>query len=581
MLHDVLIPCRVGTYYLYNKRVLSFEITPMMVTGMLIEFAGRTIKIKNKQSILLKDFSAQAQAGAIKKIASSIGKYDEIISMLSSSAVVYKELRLPFLERDALQMVVAYEVEALLPFSLDDAVIDFIITHQDVEKKQSTLLVAAVRKEDLQVHRALFEKAELSVQTVSIDMFVLYEIYKVGIWSGSLIEQKIKAPLVDVQSWKIASWWHKISAKVFKKQLKPAEDQAQTPVSFAPKRAELLIDIGFDVVRALYMQDGQLRAVRMIPTGISDLALRISQQTELPYYDVVFNILTDHAMQDFQVSLRSELKKLFEEVQRTLLFFEKQENQVYIKPYKIWFSGFLTTTQQFKSDAHAFFGSSADIVDVSKVLNRLKISGKLDGEAVSLLGLGLGLFGHYQPYVNFLKLIAQKSDDSLLNKQLIAMVLLTSLSLGLTFWRSYSILAEKESVYLASKRQFMQAVEEKMRIDLQGEKSIKAVVEKAEETLNREKALWFSFSAQQEHSVLEYLQDLSVQIDREATGLELSNMRLDFEKVSMTGRVKNFEALDLLEEELMSLQLLQLVEKPRELAFTIQLKPKDDSKGQA
>ena len=130
MLHDILIPSRLRNYYLQSKRILSFEITPMMVQGLLIEFTGKTIHIKNKQSILLKDFSIQAQANALKKIASNIGKYDEIVTTLSSSAIIYKELTLPFIGRDALSMVVAYEVEALLPFALEEAAIDFIITKQ-------------------------------------------------------------------------------------------------------------------------------------------------------------------------------------------------------------------------------------------------------------------------------------------------------------------------------------------------------------------------------------------------------------------------------------------------------------------
>jgi hypothetical protein len=127
----------------------------------------------------------------------------------------------------------------------------------------------------------------------------------------------------------------------------------------------------------------------------------------------------------------------------------------------------------------------------------------------------------------------------------------------------------------------VQAIEQHMHIDLHGEKSIKTISEKAEDKLKSEKALWSAFSAQQQHSVLEYLQDLSVQIDRSATGLQVKSMHLDYEKVSMTGTVKSFETKDVFEEELQSLQLLQLLEKPRELSFTIQFKPKEPVKGSA
>jgi Tfp pilus assembly PilM family ATPase len=581
MLHDILIPSRIGTYYLQRKRVLSFEITPIMVQGLLIEFMGNKIQIKNKQSIMLKDLSAQTQINALKKIASNIGKYDEIISTLSGSAIVYKELKLPFIGRDALAMIVPYEVEALLPFALEESVIDFIVTKEDLEKKESKILVAAVRMQDLQNHLNLFEKAELMVDTVTIDIFALYEIYKAGI---STTPQAPAQPLnfsFDIKSSSIVGLWHKLYAKFVKKPKIDAPVSTESPLQYQPKTAELFIDIGFDVVRALYFQDGSLTAVRMIPIGISDVAQAMSQKTEQPYFDIVQNILTEQSLENLTLPLHDELKKIFEEITRTLHFFEKQEHAKYIKPHKILFSGFATNIKEFHELAQTFFASPIEIVQSSTIIERLKITVKSEDQHFSIISLALGLFMHFEPDVNFLKSVAQKSDDALLNKQLLMIVFMTTLCLGATFWRSSMILQEKETAYNVSKRQLVQAIEQRMRLDLRGEKSIKTILEKAEEKLKTEKALWFAFSAQQEHSVLEYLQDLSVQIDRSAVGLQVKSMHLDYEKVSMSGNVKNFESLDLFEEELSSLQLLQLLEKPRELTFTVQFKPKENVKGSA
>lgn len=581
MLHDILIPSRIGNYYLARKRVLSFEITPMMVQAVLIEFMGTSIQIKNKQTILLKDLSAQTQINALKKIASNIGKYDEIITTLSGSAIVYKELKLPFIGRDALSMVVPYEVEALLPFALEESVIDFVITKQDLEKKESKLLVAAIRLQDLQNHLSLFEKAELSVDTITIDIFALYEIYKAGI-SNVLPPpaQPLQLPF-DIKSTSMVGLWHKLYAKFIRKPMVDAPASTESPLQYQPKSAELFVDIGFDVVRVLYFQDGNLTAVRMIPMGISDIAQTISQKTELPYFDIVQNILTEQSIENITTSLHDELKKIFEEIVRTLQFFEKQEHSKYIKPHKVLFSGFATHIQEFANLAQIFLSNQIEIIESSKITSRLKITLKTDDHHFSIISLALGLFMHFEPDVNFLKSVAQKSDNALLTKQLLMIIFMTTLCLGTTFWRSSMLLQEKETAYNSSKRQLVQAIEQRMRLDLRGEKSIKTILEKAEEKLKTEKALWFAFSAQQEHSVLEYLQDLSVQIDRSALGLQVRNMHLDYEKVSMSGNVKNFESLDLFEEELASLQLLQLLEKPRELTFTIQFKPKENAKGSA
>ncbi len=354
-------------------------------------------------------------------------------------------------------------------------------------------------------------------------------------------------------------------------------------MQYQPKTAELFVDIGFDVVRTLYFQDGTLVAVRMIPVGISDIAQTISQKIEQPYFDIIQNIVTEESIQNITTSLNDELQKIFEEISRTLQFFEKQEHIKYIKPNKILFSGFATNIQNFTTLAQDFFNNHVEIVENKNITSRLKISIKSDDDHISIICLALGLFLHFEPNINFLKSMVQKSDNSLLNRQMLMIVFMTTVCLGATFWRSSILLTEKEIAYNASKRQLIQAIEQRMHLDMRGEKNIKTIVTKTEEKLKTEKALWFAFSAQQEHSVLEYLQDLSIQIDRSSTGLQVRSMHLDYEQVSMTGSIKNFDntefqRFDVLKEELQELRLLQVVEQPRELSFTIQFKPRETGK---
>ena len=586
MLHDILIPSRIGNYYLQRKRILSFEITPLMVQGILIEFLGTKIQIKNKQTIILKDFSSQTQINALKKIASNIGKYDEVITTLSGSAVVFKELTLPFIGRDTLSMIVPFEVETLLPFALEESLIDFIITKENIEKKESTLLVAAVRIQDLQNHLNIFEKAEIHVDTVTIDIFALYEIYKIGICTTPQIEKEPTKAFFDVKSSSIVGLWHTLYAKFIKKPKADSAISTESPLQYQPKSAELFVDIGFDAIRVLYFQDGVLTAVRMIPQGVYDIAQSISQKTTQPYFDVVQNMVSEQIVEYGNTAFHDELQKMFIEISRTLQFFEKQEHSKYIKPHAILFSGFATNIKEFSDLAQTTLNHHIEIIDSEKIIKRLNIIIKSSEHHFSVLNLALGLFSHIQPDINFLKSIAQKNDASLLNKQIFTIIAMTLLCIGITFWRSTILLQEKETAYNGSKRQLIQAIEQKMRLDLRGEKSIKTIIEKTEEKLKNEKALWFAFSAQQEHSVLEYLQDLCVYIDRSAVGLQVKNLHLDYEKVIMNGTIKNFDGtefqrLDVFKEELQELKLLQILEQPRELSFTLQFKPKEISKESA
>ena len=158
--------------------------------------------------------------------------------------------------------------------------------------------------------------------------------------------------------------------------------------------------------------------------------------------------------------------------------------------------------------------------------------------------------------------------------------LLTIMTVGGAYWVSSTELQKWDRAYIASKKDLTSTIEQKMRFDLKSEKNLKNIVQKSEELLKKRHKLWFSFSKQTEQSYLEYLQELSVAIDRESIGLHIRKMRLDSEKISIAGSVKDFESLEVFEEELTGLKRLTLVEKPRELTFSIELKIKDKDKDQ-
>ncbi|MCX5923044.1 MAG: pilus assembly protein PilM [Candidatus Dependentiae bacterium] len=595
MFRDILVPYRVGKYYLFSKRVLSFNITPVMVQGLLIDYKGRGIEIKNNITINLKDFSTQSQINAIKKIASSIGKYDEVVTSLSSSAVAFKELSLPFLGRDKLDMIVAYEVESLLPFSVDEAVVDFMVTSQDLDKKISTVLVAAARKEDIDAHYLLFEKAEISLSVITIDLFALYELYFWGIYSSSslavasqgITSQLVSKPislnllLPSPKSFKFQNLLNFFKGLFNRKPDANKEFENVVQTELKHKRVELLVDIGFDVIRILYMQDGLLKAMRIIPFGISDVAQSISKETGQSYYDVANDLISLKETEISESILTKELKNILDEASKTLSFFEKQENLTFVSPQKIWLSGLGCNLLVFSRQATDVFGSSVSFVDVEKIVKQLSIkeSSKEKLSVSSFALLSLGLFTHYQQNINFLKSFARKADISLLNKQLITIFCMTILCLGGAIWKSSTVLTEWEANYNVSKKQLVTTISNRMNIDLKSEKNLKTIVEKTQDAFNKEKVLWFSFSRKNERSILQYLQDLSIHVDRSSIGLEILSMHIDYDKVSMIGTVKSIEAVGVFEEELMELTSLTLVEKPREVSFSVQLKVKEGSEG--
>ena len=115
---------------------------------------------------------------AIKLVSEKLDPYDVVYSSLSSSLAIFKELKLPFLTYDKIKMVVQYEIEPLLPFAANDAVIDFIIPKAHPQEGSSEILVAAVQNQHIVSHLQLFQAAGIDPEIIFIDLFVLYELYK-------------------------------------------------------------------------------------------------------------------------------------------------------------------------------------------------------------------------------------------------------------------------------------------------------------------------------------------------------------------------------------------------------------------
>ena len=190
MFNDILIPSKIGDSYIVSKRILSFELSQIAVHALLVACKGKNVVIQNKMSVALKDFSTTSVVSAIKKIVSTIGKYDEIVTALSSSSIVFKELQLPFIGQEKIEMSIGYEVEGLLPFALDQAVIDFIVIDEDRAKGVSKVLVAAALKQDVDAQLNLFEKAGVSLHLMAVDMFALYTLYKHSFYATSVMQNR-------------------------------------------------------------------------------------------------------------------------------------------------------------------------------------------------------------------------------------------------------------------------------------------------------------------------------------------------------------------------------------------------------
>lgn len=142
----------------FPERIHNIQIIPQNIIGFSIDEKNiYTINIlyKNKQKIITNASHLEIPDGEILEFASRATEtlktlpnitenYDKVYVTIPASLVIFKEITLPLKDIDKIRLVIENEVESMLPFAIDDAIIDFIITSKDTEKSQ--ILVAAIQK---------------------------------------------------------------------------------------------------------------------------------------------------------------------------------------------------------------------------------------------------------------------------------------------------------------------------------------------------------------------------------------------------------------------------------------------------
>jgi hypothetical protein len=180
MIQNVFFPDRIGTYSLFRKKIVGIHITPQAIYATVLIAQGRTLALTKTylQEIIQEKGNQQEKTSeALIEIMKKVGSYDSLISTLTSSYIMFKELRFPFITKEKIALALPYEIEPFLPFPLSDAFFDFSLVKINTEKNYSEVIVAAVQKKHLYDHLQLFSKAGVHHETVTVDMLDIYGLY--------------------------------------------------------------------------------------------------------------------------------------------------------------------------------------------------------------------------------------------------------------------------------------------------------------------------------------------------------------------------------------------------------------------
>ena len=536
MIKNVIIPEKIGLYYLFSQRIIGFDVGKEVVNATLIHAQGTLITLEKSWSIPLPagtdaDYADRA-SGAIKEIIDQCGKYDAVYTALSSAQAIFKELKLPFIGREKIELVIQYEAEPLLPFAASQGIIDFIITQEHPETKSSDVIVAAVPNKFIAQHLALFEAARVAPKLITIDLIALYQLYHL------------------------------------------------LPAYKAFTGGTVLIELEMASTRMEYISDGQLRLLRTLPKGFSDLIKSSADQLETTdesvreylnhfgvgmgnnarYTQVIQSVFTQY-IQEVSFTLRSFAQSSPSQTIHTILLFGQ--------------SSILPGLTQLVTDVVYIPCTIFETISLfgTHVGRTIKTNQSINPACTVSLAVALAT----PDGINLRKKEFAISNTPLLIKQLAVAAALVSFILLALFVNSFVQLRKLKKEANASQTEAVQALQERFpKIE---ENNLTDALDDAQREVEQEEKLWYPFSSAARTSFLKYLLELTTLLDKDALGLLVEKITFNEDTIILKAQVKGFEELQLLERTLRQSPLFSYIQPQNDPKFTMTIRMAKTAKG--
>lgn len=557
MIQDIFLPEKIGSYYIFRQRILGIDITKTQVNGSLVVAQGATITIAKQLSLPLNGEHANAEqkngkngveskddqkspesvdmldnrvSNTLSALCEQMGPFDQINTALSSGVVVFKELRLPFTTRDKISMVIHFEVAPLLPFSANEAVIDFIITHVNEEEKSAQVLVAAAQKKHVSEHLALFEKAGYHPSKITVDMFALYGLY------------------------------------------------TQIPAYQSLTGSLALIDLNMHSTNIVTIVDSQLRIIRTLGYGLATVAKDAGSSADLKPQQVMDHLLRFGLEQGGSEGnnevIKNSLTAFFNRLQFALTstFNQLQKNSI----EKILLCGSGAEIKNIASIAQEQLGTPCELFDIQKITEnkQFNIASQLTLSQPVVLSTAVAIATPATQGFNLLKGEFAPPAQMMLLKQLITAGVLIVVLFGIIISQTVIQGRRLQSEINASQEEVIEALQERFPEIPEEEDDLDEVINSAKLELEKEEVVWRAFSSQNRASFLEYLLELTSRINKKELGFipeQLSIVDGAQGEITLKAQVKDYAALKKLEQALRESKLFSYVEGQSDTAFAMKI----------
>ncbi len=336
MIKEIFLPEKIGSHRILAQNIIGLSLHEDSVRLALVYAKrGKTVVedlITEPIQDGPEDTFADRAAQAIKKAVSRVKKYQRIRICIPASMVIFKELQLQFKDPEKIRMVLDYEIETMLPFAIEDAVVDFIITKSKKDEPGAQVLVAAVRNQDLEQYLTIFEKAEIEPSSITIDLFSIYGLYQ------------------------------------------------QIPEYKNLPHATALVDVGMHATRIAFVQHGQLRLTRYIQRGLGSIIKLMSEETKIPAPDIEQKLLRGgiRALGDDALikAAQKHFVLLLNDIQFTLNSFSLKLN-FYEGITKVLFTGYVSNIADFMTFCSDTMQIPCEVFNCKKIFENKTVKNKI------------------------------------------------------------------------------------------------------------------------------------------------------------------------------------------------------------
>ncbi len=182
MIQDIFIPQKIGSFYIFTQRTLSIKIEKTAVLALVVAAHGKRRKIEQviKEPIGLDPLVPYQERvdQTVAAVLAKAGSATTLVTSISSALVIFKEISVPLMGYQKIKMIVPFEIEPLLPFSLDQAAVDALITREDRQTNTAHLIAGAVKRDLLHNTIAPLTNAKRTINRITTDIIELYSLSK-------------------------------------------------------------------------------------------------------------------------------------------------------------------------------------------------------------------------------------------------------------------------------------------------------------------------------------------------------------------------------------------------------------------